>query len=146
MRSFKNGRRFDTNTGRLIGEVWNGFPKHDSDYIAERLMQNAAGIFFLHGVGGGDTRYAKIVDGVGMLGEKIIPLSVEAANKWMESHLSPEEFQNAMNPIGEGSFLYLRISPKIKKALETHKARTGESYTKQVINLIREREEGHEND
>jgi len=90
MKKIINGRLYDTDKAHRLGYdgKGDGFSKW-----YEELYQKRTGEFFLYGEGGALTKYARAIDDNNWSGgEKIIPLSAVAARKWVEEHLSADEY------------------------------------------------------
>lgn len=87
------GKKYDTNTALKVAEWDNGLGKSDHHAIFETLYKKRTGEFFLYGEGGGLTGYSEKVGNLFTWGEKIIPLTVDAAKAWVESHLDGEEYE-----------------------------------------------------
>lgn len=88
MKAVINGLRYDTEKSVLIGSTTFG-AKGSYDRIEESLHKTPrAGRFFLAGVGGPKTRYARRVETNAWTGgSKIIPLTFEEAREWAEANL-----------------------------------------------------------
>lgn len=101
MKKIINGRRYDTETAKALGYDDYLYPS-DFGYWAETLYRKNTGEFFLYGTGGPASKYA---ESIGMNqwsgGSKIIPLSVEAAQKWAEEHLSADEYEKIFGEVTE---------------------------------------------
>ena len=101
MKKIINGKRYDTDTAKLIGEDWYS-NRTDFSYWREELYRKNTGEYFLHGEGGPNSRYAESVgQNTWSGGEKIIPLSIEAAQKWAEEHLSADEYEKVFGVVEE---------------------------------------------
>jgi len=93
MKKIINGRRYDTNTAQFLGYA--GY-SHSGDFSfwRETLYRKKTGEFFLHGIGGAMSRYARqIGQNEWTGGEEIIPLSPKKAQEWAEKHLEVEKFE-----------------------------------------------------
>lgn len=101
MKKIIGGKRYDTETAKVQGYDDYLYPS-DFGYWAETLYRKNTGEFFLYGTGGPASKYA---ESIGMNqwsgGAKIIPLSVEAAQKWAEEHLSADEYEKIFGEVGE---------------------------------------------
>ena len=118
-------RRYNSETGDIVGEDWNGLPSDDAEYISVRLMLNNGGNYFLHARGGKDTPYAMIVGSKRIAGEKIIPLETTEAREWAEEHLSPEDVENFFSPIGERKPVGVLLRQETRAILEHEKRVNG---------------------
>ncbi len=93
MKKIINGKRYDTDTAKILGSAGYSHPG-DFSFWLERLYRKRTGEYFLHGVGGPMSKYARQVslnEWTG--GEEIHPLSPEEAQDWAEKHLEVEEFE-----------------------------------------------------
>ncbi|NLA52656.1 MAG: hypothetical protein GX860_11145 [Alcaligenaceae bacterium] len=93
MKKIINGKKYDTDTAKILGSTGYSHPG-DFSYWYEALYQKKTGEFFLHGVGGAMSKYARstgLNEWTG--GEEIIPLSPEEARKWAEKNIEAEEYE-----------------------------------------------------
>ena len=103
MKKVINRKRYDTDTATLMGSD-SYSNSRDFNHWTEELYRKSNGEYFLYGEGGPLTKYARTVgqnEWTG--GEKIMPLSVEAAKKWAEEHLSGEEYEAIFGVIEDTS-------------------------------------------
>lgn len=92
MKKIINGKRYDTESARLVGEWSNecrGF-----DYCRETLYCKRTGEYFLHGYGGARSTYAEQHGNMWSEGEDIRPMTAENAAVWAEKHLTAEEYED----------------------------------------------------
>jgi len=101
MKKIISGKRYDTDTAKKVG--YDSYSnRRDFNFWAETLYRKNTGEFFLHGEGGARSRYAVTVgQNQWSGGEKIIPLSVEAAQAWAEEHLDAEEYEKIFGEVTE---------------------------------------------
>ena len=102
MKKIINGKRYDTDTARELGRD-SYSNRRDFHHWIETLYRKNTGEYFLHGVGGPATKYAVTVgqnqwEG----GEKIIPLTEQAAREWAEEHLSADQYEQVFGLVDEG--------------------------------------------
>ena len=120
MKKIINNRLYDTSTARLVGS-------YDVDltdnmaYIEESLYCKRNMEYFLHGEGGLKTRYARSAGpNTWTWGEKIIPLSYDAAKEWAQEHMDADAYMKEFGPVSEdGSRVSICISlpgPAAEKA------------------------------
>jgi len=103
MKKIIKGKRYDTDKAKELGSDSYSNPR-DFNYWSETLYQKNSGEFFLYGEGGPMSRYAVSISQNGLSGgEKIIPLSVESAQKWAEEHLSADEYEEIFGEVQEES-------------------------------------------
>lgn len=94
-------KKYDTETAESIGDYFNGRGHGDFRRIEEVLYRKTTGEFFLHGIGGPLTRYAKPCGSGCTGGQDIIPLTKDEAMDWVEEHLSAEEFIDIFGEVEE---------------------------------------------
>ena len=100
MKKIINGKLYDTDKAKFLGEWYNG--AINSDIITEELYRKRTGEFFLSGSGGARTKYATSCVGGGWGGgSAIIPLSWDAAREWAEEHLDADVYQEIFGEIVE---------------------------------------------
>lgn len=95
-----NRKKYDTETACCIATNSKYTPR-DFKYYKEELYQKKNGEFFLHGIGGGLSKYASII-GPNMFdfGEKIIPLTDEEAKDWVEEY-APNYYEDIFGEVEE---------------------------------------------
>ena len=102
MKRIINQKRYDTDKAVKVGEYWNGLSKSDFGYITETLYRKRTGEFFLHGVGGANTKYAKAVGTNCWQGsERLMPLEFDTARKWAEKHLDADQYEEIFGAVTE---------------------------------------------
>ena len=101
MRKIINGKLYNTDSAHRIDVASFSNPR-DFHYWEETLYQKKTGEFFLYGEGGPMTKYA-VSTGLNQWrgGEKIIPLDVEGAQKWVEDHSDDEVYERLWGKIPE---------------------------------------------
>ena len=102
MKKVINGKMYDTDKAKCLGEWDNGIYGFDFDAIYEALHRKRTGEFFLYGKGGARTQYAE-PRGQNSWGggERIMPLSYSEAQEWAEDHLDGEEYEQIFGEIVE---------------------------------------------
>ena len=102
MKKIINGKRYDTNTAKLIGSTGYSYPG-DFEYWKESLYLKKTGEFFLHGEGGSLSIYSRSTgNNEWSSGEKIRPLSPKEARDWSEKYLDADEYERVFGKIEEG--------------------------------------------
>jgi hypothetical protein len=102
MKKIINKKLYDTETAQEIGNGDNGLGPRDFGYFDETLYRKRTGEFFLYGYGGPASKYAESCgQNQWSGGEKIIPLSVEAAMEWAEKYMSADAYQEVFGPVAE---------------------------------------------
>lgn len=102
MKKIINNKVYDTKTAQKVGEWDNGQWDNKLYICTEELYRKKTGEFFLYGYGGPGSKYAKAQGNNNWTsGEKIIPLSYKAAQKWAEEHLDGEDYEKIFGKIQE---------------------------------------------
>jgi hypothetical protein len=100
MKKIIKGKRYDTETARLMGSWGNN--RTDFSYVHEELYRKKTGEYFLYGRGGAMSKYAEAVDQNSWSGgSNIRPLTYEEARDWAEHHLDADEYEEIFEPIPE---------------------------------------------
>lgn len=101
MKKIINNKRYDTDKAEACGSDSYGYPG-DFNWWEETLYQKRTGEFFLYGEGGPMSRYAVTIDQNSWSGgEKIMPLSLDAARQWAEKHLSGDDYEKLFGEVAE---------------------------------------------
>ncbi len=91
MRAVIEGELYDTQTDEFIGMATADVPVNDFRYWQAGLYRmERTGQFFLAGVGGPMTRFARATENGTVGGSKIIILDDDYAQDWAEAHLNTE--------------------------------------------------------
>lgn len=85
MKKIINRMLFNTETAEKIHAEDNGYYQTDFYHMNETLYHTTSGAYFLHGAGGGLSRYARQLGDGSSGGEEIIPMSEDEAYAWLES-------------------------------------------------------------
>lgn len=129
------GKLYDTNTAKELGldNGGDGF-----SHWCERLYQKRTGEFFLHGQGGPMTRYARSIDQNSWSGgEKIIPLSVKNAQKWVEDHLDADEYEKIFGLPEDGvEVLHVELPAPLMARIRINAAGLQQSLKDYVVSIL----------
>lgn len=99
MKKIIGGKRYDTDTAKFLGYAGYSHPG-DFAFWSEHLYRKRTGEYFLHGIGGAMSKYARRVGPDEWSGgEKIRPLSPEEAQKWAEEHMDADEYEQVFGKI-----------------------------------------------
>lgn len=101
MRKIINGKLYDTEVAELLGSMEQGH-EGDFSYIYEALFRTKRGTYFIHGEGGGLTRYRQKYGNLYGYGEDIRVLSEAEARKWVEINLDADSYVNIFGGVEEG--------------------------------------------
>lgn len=138
MRKIINGKLYDTEKAHLVGS--------DSGNVGtfqqweESLYLKKTKEFFLYGSGGPASKYAHSI-GLNQWsgGEKIIPLNLHAARKWVEEHLDADDYERIFglpDEDAEDVALNIRIPAALSAKLKLHATEKACSITTLVIDLL----------
>ena len=96
------GKRYNTETAKLVG-TWEANEPESSDFWEkEELYQKRSGEFFLIGQGGAQTQYARFsMGGESKPGIELRPIEAEEASDWAEEHLTADEYEALFGPVAE---------------------------------------------
>lgn len=139
-----NGKRYDTDTARLVGAWDNGTDSVEVVYVEETLYRKHTGEFFLLGYGGPDTRYAHLGEHGWECGEKIFPQTYESAKQWAKEHLSPEEYDEIFGEIKENNAvktITLSMNAALIQKGKREAVKKGMNFSKYVESLVLAAEE-----
>lgn len=96
------GKRYNTETAKLVG-TWEANEPENSDFWEkEELYQKRSGEFFLIGQSGAQTQYARFsMGGESKPGIELRPIEPEEASDWAEEHLTADEYEALFGPVAE---------------------------------------------
>lgn len=112
MKKIIKNKVYDTDTAQRLGDYAPNPYRSDFHYFCETLYRKKTGEFFLHGEGNAASKYARSCgQNETCWGEKIIPLTYEAAQQWAEEHLDGDSYIEIFGELEEdGSTEVLSIS------------------------------------
>ena len=115
MKRIISGRRYDTNTAKLIGQA-SYSNCSDLHYWSEELYVKRTGEYFLYGVGGPMSKYSQQTgENEWTGGKEIIPLSLNEAKMWVEKYLDADEYEKIFGKVEEGK---VQVSTWIEKGIK----------------------------
>jgi hypothetical protein len=123
MKKIINGRRYDTQTAKLVGYTSYSTPG-DLNYWWEGLYVKRTGEYFLHGEGGPMSKYSeRLSENEWGYGHEIRPLSLEDAQEWVEKYLSADTYEEIFGRVAEskvqvGTWVDLATKEKISDLRE----------------------------
>lgn len=142
MQKVIEGKRYDTRTAVEIGsrEYLN---RTDFQYVSETLYRKKTGEYFLAGEGGAMTDYAvQTATGGWTGGEKIFPLTLDAAKAWVEKHMSAEAYMEEFgDPDTEDDYdtaLMIFVPAWLHKRLKQKQSETGKTMKQIVTDILSE--------
>lgn len=145
MRKIIDGKLYDTEKAKRVGEPWSpaGFGPGDFGWCEEALYRKRTGEYFLHGEGGPNTRYAEPYGQSGWTGgERIMPLTYDEAREWAEQHMDADAYIAAFGDPGEGgdsdglAQMAVRIPESTIAALDRMVSATGRGKAELVAEAL----------
>ena len=138
MKKIINNKRYDTEKAKRLAEYSPaGRPRNNYDFYEEALYIKRTGEYFLHGIGGPATRYAKAVGDGWSGGEKIIPLSHDQARQWAEHSLDAEDYEKLFEvEEDEKIIMTISISDSTRDRLKKLAAEKGMPMSAVVEELV----------
>ena len=93
MKRVIGGKLYSTDGAKKLGFWSNGLGYGDFSHCEETLYRTKSGAYFIHGVGGPMSRYARSV-GQNQWGdgEHIEPVDFDTAKRWAEEKLGVDEY------------------------------------------------------
>lgn len=101
MKKIINGKKYDTETAKLMGTYSNGQGYSDLNYFSSELYKKKTGEFFIYQEGGPMSIMGICRDGSIVGSENIIPVSENDAKNWVEEHLSVDEYESIFGEVEE---------------------------------------------
>lgn len=141
MEKIINQKRYNTETAKEVGSYASPCARNDAEYWEETLYQKRTGEFFIHGEGGGSSRYAKrLADGWGW-GERLVPLSYDEAREWVKKYLDADTYERLFeveNEEDEKNTAYtgVYLTPSARDKLDKMAAKQGKTRSGIVTELI----------
>ena len=103
MKKVIGGKVYDTSKAERLAGWSNDRSTSDFGYCSEDLYRKRTGEMFLHGEGGPASKYSESCgNNEWGYGERIIPLSYDAARKWAEDHITAEQYEAIFGEVDEG--------------------------------------------
>ena len=119
-----DGRRYDTNTARLIQKKSNQHADSDARW-EETLYRSKTGLWFLYCTGGEKTIYAK---------PSISPISEDAAVTWLTENFGKGTAQEVLcNVSGVATPVTIQIPKVLMEKIAAQQKATGRSRTDVVL-------------
>ena len=103
MKKIINGKKYDTETAKLIGRYRSELGRNDFRYFGEELFLKKTGEYFLFGEGHGMSKYRSFNGNSYSWGEEIAPMSKDEAFEWASksSDMSVEQIEAHFGEVEE---------------------------------------------
>lgn len=139
MKKIINGKLYNTDTAKRLGE-WVNDITDNLHWVSETLYQKQRGEFFLHGEGGPGSKYAEPSgQGSWSSGEKIIPLSYDAAQAWAEEYLDANAYQSTFGPVEEDDStvrMLISLPASVAERVKREAAQAGMSFSAYIVSKL----------
>lgn len=141
MKKVISGKRYDTDTAKEVGYASYGSGPRDFHHWSETLYRKQTGEYFLYGEGGPLSKYAETVgQNEWSGGEKIMPVSLEAAQRWAEENLDADEYEKIFGSVEETDekrTVTFSLSEKAIEEIARMAASDGISKSEVIEKLVR---------
>lgn len=139
MKKIINGKLYNTDTAKRLGE-WVNDITDNLHWVSETLYQKQRGEFFLYGEGGPSSKYAESIgQGSWSSGEKIIPLSYDAAQAWAEEYLDANAYQSTFGPVEEDDStvrMLISLPASVAERVKREAAQAGMSTSAYIVSKL----------
>lgn len=128
MKKIISGKVYDTDTAKELGSFRSPGGPGDFSHYEETLYRKKTGEFFLYGIGGPMSRYAK-ADGLNSWsgGDRIMPMSFAEAREWAENNLGTEDYEEIFGEVTEDDSRVQVCYSLSAAAVETIRRRAAEA-------------------
>lgn len=101
MKKVINGKLYNSESARRLG-YYSYSNRRDFNFYEETLYITRSGNYFIHGEGGANSRYSRVIDQNSWSGgEDIIPIDEKTAKEWAEQHLDGNEYISIFGDVEE---------------------------------------------
>lgn len=102
MKKIINGKMYNTETARLVGEYDSNYPRNDFNWFEEELYRKRTGEFFLYGNGNAMSPYTESCGDNSWCGsQEIIPYTEDEARRWVGKHLDADTYVELFGEVEE---------------------------------------------
>lgn len=140
MKKIINGKKYDTDTAKIIAEWNNGYCCGDLKYCSETLYKKRTGEYFIYGYGGAMSKYSESQGNNNWTcGEEIIPVSYKAAKEWTETNANTETYESEFGEIKEDeskTIITISINADKAEAARREAAKKGISLSEYINALL----------
>ena len=141
MKQVIQNRLYDTDKAKKLAEWDDGKGIGSFAHVVETLYRKRTGEYFLHGVGGPASRFARSVgqnEWTG--GEKIIPMSYDKAREWAEQRLDVDDYEKifGLPDEDERATLVLQVPAALAQTLRAQAAKEQTSVAAYVTRILEE--------
>ena len=136
MKKYVFGRKYDTDTAKLVGIEHGEEPEDDPGYRFEALYVKRNGEYFLHV----HTVEGKLVKGKWEPLDQIFPMSFPEARDWAELNLDGDTVEAEFGDAGEGddekAAICVQVSASSKARLQREASMTGKTQARIIDELL----------
>lgn len=101
MKKIINGKKYDTDTAKLIGSYSNGELYSSFGYLEKSLYKKKTGEYFLYKTGGPLSEMAIYIGNEISGSSTIIPFSNDYARRFAEKYLTVDEYEKEFGEVEE---------------------------------------------
>lgn len=101
MKKIINNKMYNTETATMVASYDNGCSMSDFCYFSEELYIKRTGEFFLCGSGGAMSKYTRACDNGWSGSSQIIPMTENAAKKWVMDRCDADTYINLFGEVEE---------------------------------------------
>jgi len=140
MKKIIDGSLYDTDKAKLLGTWSNGLGVTDFGHVVEKLFRTRSRKYFVYGVGGPMSKYAKPT-GINSWsgGDYFQPMTPGEARKWAEKHLSADEYSAIFGEPDEASDDKDNLKIYITVSLKDKLAKLSEETGKSISQIVEEK-------
>lgn len=132
-----NGKKYNSDTAKLLGTWCAECGSTDFDYFTESLYRSKSGNFFIYGSGNENSPYRQQIEyNTWTGGESIIPISFKQAQKWAEDHLDGEDYEAIFGDADLDSDATLTISAGALKRLKQIQSQSGKTLKAIIDEMV----------
>lgn len=140
MKKVIDGKLYNTETAKCLGEWGNNLGGNDLNFLRESLYLTKSGAYFLHGEGGANTRYSVTVGNNSWSGgETIKPMSPVSAREWAEEHLTADEYTEIFGEPDEASDTKVTLNLTVSAEFKNMLIKMREETVKSISQIIEEK-------
>lgn len=141
MKKVIGGKKYDTKTAKEVASTSSPESKSDFKHWEETLYKKHTGEYFIYGRGNAASKYAESCGNSEWdPGEKIIPLTYEAAQKWAEQYCDADSYESEFGAIEDSSEkekITLSLPASLMATFRRKCSKEGLVYSKVVTGIIK---------
>jgi hypothetical protein len=121
-----DGKKYNTESAKQLASWENMSDTRNFEYVYEALYRTKSGNYFLHGKGGGNSRYGEWHGNSGGPGEAIITFTESEAREWAGNHVDADKYEEIFGRIKEGLVTFaMQVPPSVRDRFQKLKSARG---------------------